>query len=103
MSVTNNLNYRAPQLRAFARLFKEARMSQALSQLDVARAAFDYDKSHCKVSRVERARMRLVDAHCLERMATALQVPREALRAIDPDFDNRVKVIRAATVKGFWH
>ncbi len=102
MSVTKNLNFTKRQLRQFAHVFKSARVAAGLTQLSVAHAAFDYEISHCKVSRVERAKMRLVDAHCLERMAYSLSVPREVLLAIDPRFNERAAVIRAATNRHFW-
>ena len=102
MSVTKNLNYTKRQLRQFAVLFKRARLAAKMTQLQVAQAAFEYEVSHCKVSRVERCKMRLVDAHCLERMARVLHVPRKALAAIDYRFVERAQVIRSATVRGFW-
>lgn len=64
----------------------------------MSQAAFDYEVSHCKVSRIERAVMANVDAHCPVRMAAVLSVPRKDLVAIDPRFTSRAD----ATRKGFW-
>jgi hypothetical protein len=43
-----------------------------------------------------------VDAHCLEAMAQALNVPTSTLLAIDPQFKDRAVVVREATRRGFW-
>ena len=102
MAITNNLNFTKPQLKAFARVFRAARKAAGLTQLEVADKAFGYKISHCKVSRVERAVMRKVDAHCLERMAVALDVPTDTLLEIDPNFRHRAVVAREATRRGFW-
>ena len=102
MSITNNLNFTAKQLKRFAVLFKQARATAKRSQISVATEAFGYTKSHCKVSRVERGVMRRVDAHCLERMAVVLGVPSALLTAIDPRFNARAVIARAATRRGFW-
>jgi transcriptional regulator with XRE-family HTH domain len=102
MAITNTLNFNQRQLRAFARLFREARLRAGMTQLEVAQAAFEYKKSHCKVSRVERCAMPKVDAHCLERMAIVLNVPRRQLEAVDPKFNARAAVAREATRRGFW-
>ena len=103
MSITKNLNFTKSQLRAFARVFRNARLTAGLTQLQVAQEAFEYEVSHCKVSRVERGVMAKVDAHCLERMAGVVGLPRDILKAIDPKFDARASVVRAATKKGFWN
>lgn len=103
MSITNNLNFKQRQLKAFARIFKAARIRAGLTQLEVAQKAFGYDISHCKVSRVERAVMRKVDAHCLEAMATVLDVPGVVLTTVDPYFRDRAVVVREATRRGFWN
>lgn len=102
MAVTDNLQFNRRQLKKFAALFYRARKQASLTQLQVAQRAFGYEVSHCKVSRVERAVMRKVDAHCLEAMATVLGVPREALLDIDPRFKDRAVVVREATRRGFW-
>jgi transcriptional regulator with XRE-family HTH domain len=102
MSIAQNLNFTKPQLKKFAKLFRHARQDARMTQLQVAQAAFDYKISHCKVSRVERGAMLKVDAHCLERMATVLAVPRKELLAIDPRFHSRAVVARAATRQGLW-
>jgi transcriptional regulator with XRE-family HTH domain len=102
MSIAQNLNFTKPQLKKFAKLFCQARKSARMTQLQVAQAAFEYKISHCKVSRVERAAMSKVDAHCLERMATVLSVPRKELLAIDPKFHSRAVVARTATRQGLW-
>lgn len=77
-------------------------MRQGLTQLEVANAAFGYEISHCKVSRIERMQMPLVDAHCIDRLARALRVPRAELVAIDPKFAGRAAVAHLATTKGLW-
>jgi hypothetical protein len=102
MSIAQRLNFTKPQLHAFARLFRKARVEAQMTQLQVAQAAFEYKISHCKVSRVERAAMPQVDAHCLERMASVLSIPRGELVAIDPKFQARAFVTRTATRQGFW-
>ena len=102
MAIVQKLIFTKPQLKKFARVFRQARLAARLTQLQVAQAAFDYEVSHCKVSRIERAVMPKVDAHCLERMASVLGVPRKTLTAIDPKFNARAAVVRAATRKGFW-
>jgi len=102
MSISKSLEFKKPQLKAFAVLFREARLKKHMSQLAVANAAFEYRKSHCKVSRVERCVMPRVDAHCLERIAKVLDIPVRELEAIDPHFKARASVVRAATRKGFW-
>lgn len=102
MAVTDNLRFNRRQLKKFAKLFRTARKQAGLSQLKVAQRAFGYEVSHCKVSRVERAVMPKVDAHCLEAMATVLAVPREELLSIDPRFKDRAVVVREATRRGFW-
>lgn len=102
MSVTKNLNFKKRQLAEFARVFRAARLASGKSQLQVAREAFGYEISHCKVSRVERAVMAKVDAHCLEAMAAVLSIPTATLKAIDPQFKDRAVVVREATRRGFW-
>lgn len=102
MSIAQKLQFTKPQLSKFAVLFRQARINARLTQLQVAQAAFDYKISHCKVSRVERAAMPRVDAHCLELMASALSIPRRQLTAIDPKFQSRAVVARTATRQGLW-
>lgn len=102
MAITKNLNFNKRQLRQFARVFRRARLAAGKTQLQVATEAFGYDISHCKVSRVERAVMTKVDAHCLEAMAKVLNVPAGALLEIDPRFKDRAVVVREATRRGFW-
>jgi hypothetical protein len=102
MAITNNLNFTKRQLKAFARIFRAARLVAGKSQMQVAHEAFGYDISHCKVSRVERAVMTKVDAHCLEAMATVLAIPASTLRGVDPQFNDRAIVVREATRRGFW-
>lgn len=102
MAIVQKLPFSKRQLRSFALLFRQARIDARMTQLQVAQAAFEYKVSHCKVSRVERAAMPKVDAHCLERMATVLKVPDEKLLQIDPKFASRAEVARTATEKGFW-
>lgn len=103
MAISKNINFTKPQLKAFAKTFKAARLQAGLTQLQVAQRAFDYQVSHCKVSRIERAVMTKVDAHCLEAMARVLNVPASKLCAIDPMFKDRAVVIREATRRGFWN
>lgn len=102
MAISRQLNFSKPQLRAFARLFRQARRDAGLTQLQVATAAFDYHRSHCKVSRIERCAMPKVDAYCIDRMAAVLGVPRSVLRDIDPRFKERLDVVLAASRRGFW-
>lgn len=102
MAITQHLNFTRPQLKAFAKVFRQARIQALKTQLEVAQAAFDYQISHCKVSRIERAAMPKVDAHCLERMASVLDVPLATLVRIDPLFTGRADVARRATAQGFW-
>jgi len=102
MAITTNLNFTRSQLKRFAQLFRAARLKAGLTQLQVAKQAFGYTVSHCKVSRVERAVMPKVDAHCLEAMATVLEVPPQTLLKIDPKFRDRAVVFREATRRGFW-
>ncbi len=102
MAITKTLNFKKRQLRQFARVFREARLTAGMTQLQAAEKAFHYKRSHCKVSRIERAAMPLVDAHCLERLAAVVGVPRAVLGAIDERFDERALVARAATARGFW-
>lgn len=102
MAITKNLDFRKRQLRQFARVFRTARIAAGKTQLQVAQEAFGYDISHCKVSRVERAAMAKVDAHCLEAMASVLDIPTKTLSAIDPKFKDRAVVVREATRRGFW-
>ncbi len=103
MAITNKLNFTQKQLKAFAKLFRNARVQAGLTQLQVANKAFGYEISHCKVSRVERAVMPKVDAHCLESMASVLNVPANALLKVDPNFKNRAVIAREATRRGFWN
>lgn len=103
MAITQKLNFTKKQLKAFANLFKQARLDAGLTQLQVAQRAFGYQVSHCKVSRIERMCMTKVDAHCLEAMAKVLSVSPTALTAIDPSFKDRAVVVREATRRGFWH
>ena len=102
MAITQKLNFTRPQLRMFAQVFKAARAAKELTQLQVARAAFEYEVSHCKVSRIERTAMPKVDAYCINQMAKVLDVDRNVIRAIDPHFDDRLRVIEAASRRGFW-
>lgn len=102
MAISRNINFKKTQLRAFARVLRKARLEKGLSQLEVARRAFGYEISHCKVSRVERCAMPKVDAHAVEAMAKVLDVPRTTLLEIDPDFKARAVVVREATRRGFW-
>lgn len=103
MAISNKINFNKTQLKRFARVFRQARLSAGLSQLEVAQRAFGYQISHCKVSRVERCAMAKVDAHCLESMAAVLNVPATKLLEIDPKFKDRAVVVREATRRGFWH
>lgn len=102
MAITKNLNFTKTQLVKFGALFKAARLAAGKSQMAVARAAFGYTVSHCKVSRVERAVMLKVDAHCLERIAVALTVSKSQLLSIDKKFSDRAVIAREATRRGFW-
>ena len=102
MSVARSLQFTHAQLEQFARLFKTAREAAGLTQLEVARRAFRYEVSHCKVSRVERCAMPLVDAYALDLMAQTLDIPRSMLEAIDPFFTAKLRVIREATRSGLW-
>ncbi len=102
MAFTDKLPFTPAQLQAFADLFLNARLAQDLTQLQVARRAFRYRKSHCKVSRIERCAMPKVDAHCLQLVARVLGVPMQQLQAIDPKFKSRVTIARLATRLGFW-
>lgn len=102
MSIAQRLTFTKPQLKKFAHLFRRARSKAGLTQLQVAQAAFEYKISHCKVSRIERAMMPKVDAHCLELMAGVLAVTRKQLTAIDPMFGARAVVARTATRQGLW-
>lgn len=103
MSIARNLQFTKPQLKKFARLFRNAREKARMTQLEVAQAAFEYQISHCKVSRIERAAMPRVDAHCLALMADVLKISRKQLAAIDPKFDSRATVARTATREGLWN
>lgn len=103
MAITNKLNFTQRQLKAFAKLFRQARVRAGLTQLQVAQKAFGYEISHCKVSRVERAVMTKVDAHCLESMASVLDVPATQLLKVDPHFKDRAVIVREATRRGFWN
>lgn len=103
MAITNNLNFTKQQLKSFARLFRQARVASGLTQLQVADQAFGYKVSHCKVSRVERAVMPKVDAHCLESMASVLNIPSNELLKVDPRFKSRAVIAREATRRGFWN
>lgn len=102
MAIVKSLGFTRRQLRSFARVIRSARQASGLTQLEVANAAFEYHRSHCKVSRIERGAMPRVDAHCIERVAAVLNVPRRTLRSIDPRFDQRAAVFRQATEQGFW-
>jgi transcriptional regulator with XRE-family HTH domain len=102
VAISNKINFNKPQLRRFAKLFRQARLSAGLTQLAVATLAFGYRVSHCKVSRVERCAMLKVDAHALEAMAQVLGLPTSKLLAIDPKFKDRAVVVREATRRGFW-
>ena len=102
MAITKNLNFTQRQLKAFAKVFRAARVNARMTQLQVATKAFGYEVSHCKVSRVERAVMSKVDAHCLESLASVLAVPAGVLHKIDPMFKDRAVVVREATRRGFW-
>lgn len=103
MAITNELEFTKKQLIQFARLFKQARLAMGLTQLQVAKAAFDYSVSHCKVSRVERTAMPKVDAHAIAQIAAVLQVPYKAILAIDPKFKSRWDVAQLASARGFWN
>lgn len=102
MAIVQKLTFNKTQLKRFAKLFRAARLQAGLTQLEVAKQAFGYEVSHCKVSRIERAAMPTVDAHCLSRMATVLKVPRAALNAVDNRYPAKASVTRLATDKGFW-
>ena len=102
MAITNELEFTPKQLVQFARLFKATRLKLGLSQLDVARMAFDYAVSHCKVSRVERCVMPRVDAYAVSRLAAALGLELEQIEEIDPKFKSRWEVTQLASEKGFW-
>lgn len=102
MAITNKLNFTRTQLKGFAMLFRTVREQLGLTQLAVAQEAFNYKKSHCKVSRVERVAMTKVDALAIERIAEVLRIPRGMLLTIDPKFDARVSVAKTASSKGFW-
>ena len=102
MPIAKSFLFTQRQRAAFARLFRVARAECGLSQLAVAQQAFDYKRSHCKVSRVERGVMKHVDAFAIDQIARVLGVPRLALEAVDPQFSNRVEVARVASAKGFW-
>lgn len=102
MAISKNLNFKKSQLKKFGKLLRAARLRAGLSQLDVARKAFGYEISHCKVSRVERAAMAKADAHCIEAMAHVVGVSRRDLLAVDPRFKDRAVVVREATRRGFW-
>lgn len=102
MAITNKLQFTKPQLRQFAQLFRQARLKLGLTQLQVAQAAFEYQVSHCKVSRVERCAMLKVDAYAILRMAQVLGVPKAVLSRIDPVFKRRLNVVLTASAQGFW-
>lgn len=102
MAYTDKLLFSSSQLQKFAELFLVARLAEGLTQLQVARRAFRYRKSHCKVSRIERCAMPKVDAHCLQLVARVLGVPMGELERIDPQFRDRLVVARTATKRGFW-
>jgi transcriptional regulator with XRE-family HTH domain len=98
----DTLRFTRRQRRAFAHIFRAARAAQGLTQLEVARAAFGYRRSHCKVSRVERAVMAKVDAVCVSRLAQALRVPRTRLEQVDETFGAKLRVAKLATKEGLW-
>lgn len=102
MPIAKTLLFTRRQRSEFGKLFREARVASGLTQLDVARKAFDYNRSHCKVSRVERSVMPNVDAYAIERIANALGIPRIALEAIDPKFSGRAAIAKVANAQGFW-
>lgn len=102
MAITDNLNFTRRQLVKLGELLRVARIARGKTQLQVAQEAFGYVVSHAKVSRIERAVMRKVDAHCIERIAVVLNVPKTRLLEIDPQFTSRAVVAREATRRGFW-
>lgn len=102
MAITNNLQFTRRHLNDFARLLRAAREAAGMTQLEVARLAFGYKISHCKVSRVERGAMPKVDAVCIARMARALGVPQHVLESIDDKFGARLRIAQQASKQGFW-
>lgn len=102
MTISKSMQFTKRQRARFAAVLKEARLSKGVSQLYVARGAFQYAISHCKVSRIERCAMRLVDAYAIARIAEVLEVPEDTLKQIDPKFPSRLKVAEVATTEGFW-
>jgi transcriptional regulator with XRE-family HTH domain len=102
MAIVNKLKFTKKQLKGFAKLFYNARVSAKLTQLQVAQEAFSYKVSHCKVSRIERVAMPKVDATAIARMAQVFGIPQSMLEVIDKDFVARVAVTQTASKKGFW-
>lgn len=94
--------YSRGQRQRFGKLLRFARETAKLSQLAVAQMTFNYEVSHCKVSRIERGVMRHVDALALAGMANTLGLPLESLEAIDPKFLARLDLAQKATNSGFW-
>lgn len=88
---------------AFGRLLSKRRKELGLSQLEVARRAFQYQISHCKVSRVERAVMRMVDPFAIQRIAEVLGIEMKALKNVDPQFEERLALAETANQFGFWN
>lgn len=102
MPVIQSLSFTRRQVQAFAKLFRSTRKFLGKTQLDVARKAFGYERSHSKISRIERGINNKVDAFAVDRIARALRLPMDTLTAIDPRFSDRLAVIKTATNHGFW-
>lgn len=102
MPVIQSLSFTRRQVQDFGKLFRTTRKFLGKSQLDVARKAFGYERSHSKISRIERGMNNKVDAFAVDRIARALSLPVDMLTAIDPRFSDRLAVIKTATNHGFW-
>lgn len=102
MPVIQSLSFTRRQVQAFGKLFRSTRKFLGKTQLDVARKAFGYDRSHSKISRIERGINNKVDAFAVDRIARALNLPIDVITAIDPRFSDRLAVIKTATNHGFW-
>lgn len=102
MAIVDQLVFSKKQLKEFAQLLFNARKAAKMSQMEVARQAFGYEVSHCKVSRIERAVMPKVDAVAIHNIAEVFGIPMAALAAIAPKFPAQVAVMKTATAKGLW-
>lgn len=102
MAIYTRFKFSNRKLERFARLIKSHRQSAGMSQLKLAQEAFGYAISHCKVSRIERCAMPLVDAYAIAQMARVLRIPPAKVLAIDSKFFSRYKVALLATEEGFW-